>query len=245
MDDPHAWDDFAPEYARVQRESRLPVERDVTQALATQLPLRDWSVLDVAAGSGRYALPLANASARITLNDWSPAMLQEAKAWLDQHGVRNAAYQTGNWHELPRRPLADLVFVSQLPTLTPKDLTHLRQLAGRAMAFNLQTAQTTALVTQMATVLNTTPVPVPQADPARASRIQRALILKGIRVMHQDFTYTLSDTATVTELLPAFDRAFSLSAARQLAAAVIGVPDPNLPVTTTISYTYSLLTCRL
>ncbi|WP_225049202.1 class I SAM-dependent methyltransferase [Lacticaseibacillus kribbianus] len=245
MDDPRAWDDFAPEYARVQRESRLPVERDVVAALNAQWPLSRLSVLDLAAGSGRYALPLARAAAHVTLTDWSAAMLEEARGWLDAHAVKNAAFRVGDWHDLPHRQLADLVFISQLPTLTPQDLPHLRALAKRALAFNLQTAQTTGLVTQMARALNLTPLTVAQADPRRAWHIQRGLILKGARVVHQDFSYQLEDTVTITDLLPAFDRPFSLRQAQELAAAVIGVPDPNLPVVTTTDYTFSLLTCAV
>lgn len=238
MDDAQAWNDFAAEYAAVQQESRLPIETAVTAQLQEWLPLATMSVADVAAGSGRYALPLAQAARHVELIDWAPAMLDAASAWLAGHRVTNTTTTTADWRTLPAQPRADLIFVSQLPTLTPAQLPALARLAHRAVALNLQTQQRSDLLTRAAAVLQV-PTPTPyQADPARAAALLAAL--PGTARVRK-FTYQLTDATTVSELLPAFERPFSGRDARALAQAISGQPDPNAVLPLTTQYTFTLI----
>ncbi|WP_179396217.1 class I SAM-dependent methyltransferase [Lacticaseibacillus absianus] len=237
MDDANSWNDFAAAYAEIQQESRLPVERDVVAQLVTWLPLATLSVADVAAGSGRYALPLTAHARRVELIDWAPAMLAEAKAWLTAHRVTDATYTTADWRALPASPRADLIFISQLPSLTPADLPAVSRLARRAVALNVQTVQTDSLLTHLAQVLQV-PTPIAyQADPVRGAALLDALPPTALR---QTLTYQLTDAATVTDLLPAFDRPFALHEAQALAQAVSGRPDPNALLPVTMTYTFTL-----
>jgi ubiquinone/menaquinone biosynthesis C-methylase UbiE len=73
--DESQWDEFAETYAAIQQESTLPIEQDLVNALAKRYPLANLTVADIAAGSGRYALPLSQHGASVTLYDWSEKML--------------------------------------------------------------------------------------------------------------------------------------------------------------------------
>ncbi|WP_125706405.1 class I SAM-dependent methyltransferase [Lacticaseibacillus daqingensis] len=237
LDDPHTWDDFAPTYAAVQRESRLPIEQDVTAALAARWPLTGWTVADVAGGTGRYARPLAAHAQQVTLIDWSAGMLKEAQHALSD--LPNVHYRQADWRTLPAAPLADLVFVSQLPTLTAAQLPRLTGLARHAVALNVQSAACNSLLVAMAAALGL-PVPVtPQADPQHVATLQAAL---PVAAETRTFSYQLTDQYAVSDLLAAFARPFSLREARALAQAVSNQPDANLLLPVTLTYTFQLWT---
>ncbi|WP_054719140.1 class I SAM-dependent methyltransferase [Lacticaseibacillus manihotivorans] len=80
--DESQWDEFAETYAAIQQESTLPIEQDLVNALAKRYPLANLTVADIAAGSGRYALPLSQHGASVTLYDWSAKMLAQAYSGL-------------------------------------------------------------------------------------------------------------------------------------------------------------------
>ncbi|WP_461214063.1 class I SAM-dependent methyltransferase [Lacticaseibacillus sp. GG6-2] len=241
--DAHDWDEFAATYAAIQQESTLPVETDVIAALATHYPLAIMSVGELAAGSGRYTLPLAQHARSVTAYDWSKQMLNEATRWLAQHHVTNVSYQQNDWEQLPSTPIADLIFVSQLPTLTAASLPHLNSLATRAVAINTQSGQKNRALADLAHHFGW---PLPtfyQADPRRVTAYRRHLETQNIPYHQQAFTYQRQTLTTATELMQAFDRPFTLSQAAE-AAAVLGVDNGNAPLSTTITYTFQLLDWR-
>lgn len=235
------WNDFAQTYATVQQESRLPIEIDVVQYLAQRLPLKTLTVVDVAAGTGRYALPLTQAAQSVELIDWAENMLKLADQWLTAHDQTNYRLTSADWHTLPAKPRADLAFVSQLPTLTPADLPKLRAFGRRALVLNLQTQAASSLLTKMADALNTPTPTSPQANPARAMNVSDYLTTNHISYHTHDFHYTLPDQASVSDLLTNFDQPFSVREANQLAEKVTGTANANQMQTITRDYTYQLM----
>lgn len=241
MSSPEEWNDFAATYDQVQRESRLPIQQDVVDYLSTVLPLAQMTATDLAAGTGRYALPLAQRCRSVELIDWAPAMLQYADKWLKEHQRTNYTLTAADWRQLANTQRADLVFVSQLPDLGPADLPQLLAMSRRALVFNLQTQADHSLLAKMAQQLNV-PVPTePQYDPRRATQLRQALTDRHLAYRSRQFTYQLTDQASVSDLLAAFDRPFSVRQANALAAQVIGQPQANQLVAVKRTYTFELL----
>ncbi|WP_054778024.1 class I SAM-dependent methyltransferase [Lacticaseibacillus saniviri] len=79
METPHDWDEFASLYNAIQNESTLSIEEDVIAELRRQHLLPAITVMDLASGSGRFALPLAQYSDKVILLDWSKEMLRLAQ----------------------------------------------------------------------------------------------------------------------------------------------------------------------
>ena len=232
------WNEFAETYAMIQQESTLPIEQDLVRALATRYPLANFTVADLAAGSGRYALPLSQHGAKVTLYDWSIAMLHYAKDWLMKHH-QQAQYRQADWTTL-NAPLADLVFVSQLPTLNADQLLQLEALATKAVAINTQSRQTDSLQQQLADQLGWTIPPVYQADPDHAKTYLAKLHDLHRQPHHQSFTYQRQETTTINAAMQSFDQPFSLKLAAQMAES-FHVSHPQAPLTTTITYRFELI----
>lgn len=236
--DESQWDEFAETYAAIQQESTLPIEQDLVYALAKRYPLANLTVADIAAGSGRYALPLSQHGASVTLYDWSEKMLAQAQQWLEQHH-QQANYQQADWSTL-NEPLADLVFVSQLPTLQAKQLPLLDALAKHAVIINTQSLQTDSLQQQLAQQLSW-PIPaVYQADPKRSQSYLAVLKQRHCKVHHQSFTYQRQTTTTINDELQSFERPFSLKLATQM-AQLFQVAHPQASITTTMTYQFELI----
>lgn len=234
------WDDFAEVYAQVQRESRLPIETDLTAYLQKHLALNEKTLVDVAAGTGRYALPLTRVCRSVELLDWAPAMLKLADQWLKDHHRRNYSLTSADWRTLPATPRADYCFVSQLPDLTPTDLPKLRVFGRRGLILNLQTQAANSLLTRMATALNAALPTLPQADPQRVMRIHRYLNENHVKYHQHLFHYRLTEQTSVSDLLPQFDRPFSVREANQLANLVAGSANANQIVPVTRNYAFEL-----
>ncbi|WP_390410162.1 class I SAM-dependent methyltransferase [Lacticaseibacillus jixiensis] len=233
------WNEFAATYAAIQRESQLPIEQDVVAALATRYPLADWRVADVAAGSGRYTLPLAQRAKQVVAIDWAQAMLDEARTWLNQHEQSNVTYQQGDWHDRVS-PIAELVFVSQLPTLTADELPQLAGLATRAVAINSQIKWRSTAQSKVAKALSWALPTAYQADPQRVQNFQHALTISKHAYHQQTFTYTLLEETTPQEVLASFERPYTLTQANTT-AQVLGAADAQAVIQTTTTYAYTLL----
>lgn len=244
MDDQQQWEAFAPEYAKIQRESRLPLATTVIAQLKHWYPLAQWTVADIAAGSGRYSLPLAQSAQAVVVNDWAQQMLIEAKQYLAPAQLTNLTFRQVDWRKLPAQSLADLVFVSQLPTLQAGQLTKLTQLAEKAVAIHYQLTQTNSLLVALATALNEPEPAVAQADPARHELYVQAARQIDPTAHYQQFTYQLTEQATVADLLPLFNRPIGAVTAQHLAEDVAHAATVTSPVETRSTYQYELLTWR-
>jgi ubiquinone/menaquinone biosynthesis C-methylase UbiE len=64
-------------------------------------PQRDWSVLDIATGSGHTAFALAPQVASVIGIDITREMLREAESLKAELGVTNVLFQIGDVHKLP------------------------------------------------------------------------------------------------------------------------------------------------
>src|SRR3954470_20367394 len=74
------------EYYDPENAQRLMLENDVPFFLG-QLPKRRQSVLELAAGTGRAAIPIAQAGHRVVATDYAPEMLSIARRKRDAVGL--------------------------------------------------------------------------------------------------------------------------------------------------------------
>jgi ubiquinone/menaquinone biosynthesis C-methylase UbiE len=69
------------------------------------IELGEWDAslhaIDIATGGGHTALAVAPHVAQITVTDFTPAMLEQAKAFLSAQGVTNAQYRIADAEQLP------------------------------------------------------------------------------------------------------------------------------------------------
>lgn len=74
-------------------------------------------VLDMACGTGSYAVRFASECRSIRCVDVSPAMLDELKRKIEEQGIRNIEIECSDWREFKSNSQYDLVFVSMSPIL--------------------------------------------------------------------------------------------------------------------------------
>ena len=89
------WERVAASYDEGALALRVPAILDRVRAL---VPLGA-SVLDVGAGTGAFALPLARGASTVTALDYSPAMLHVLRAKRDALGVRNVEVLQARWED--------------------------------------------------------------------------------------------------------------------------------------------------
>ncbi|WP_164512674.1 class I SAM-dependent methyltransferase [Loigolactobacillus iwatensis] len=129
------WDDFADSYIAAQRESQVPIVRDVIQTLQSQLT--DQIILDVAAGAGRFALPFASSAKKVILSDISKNMLAYADQVATKQQLTKLSFRHEAWSNLKqKRELADVVFVNMAPFLKADDLAALTKLARKTVVIS-------------------------------------------------------------------------------------------------------------
>jgi len=87
---------------------------DVLQALAR----RDSTWLDIGAGAGRYALPLALRVKQVIAVEPSAGMRRALRTGIDEHGIVNVRVIPGTWPEalaeLEPLPAADVAFIAHV-----------------------------------------------------------------------------------------------------------------------------------
>ena len=96
------WDDRAGRFARMTAElntSRDPLVRMLSDAIHPED-----TVLDVGAGAGRYALPLAQLAARVTAVEPSAGMRASLEETVKQREISNVAVVAGTWQEAAVEP---------------------------------------------------------------------------------------------------------------------------------------------
>jgi SAM-dependent methyltransferase len=89
------------------------------------------TAVDVGAGTGRYALPLAANVGHVTAVDPSQAMLSILQRNADQLGVTNITTALGTWEETAT-PVANVVFSAFVLTLVPDARRFLTKLDAAA-----------------------------------------------------------------------------------------------------------------
>lgn len=88
-------DCYAPHARRFDQDPWRTDEPALDHLLAMVEPGDTW--LDLGAGGGRYALPLALRAARVHAIDPSPAMLEVLREGMSRHGIDNISLTHGRW----------------------------------------------------------------------------------------------------------------------------------------------------
>ncbi len=83
---------------------------DVLRSLV--VPGETW--LDIGAGAGRYALPLALLAARVIAVDPSRGMLDALRDGMTEHGIPNIDVIEGRWPDVHPRPTADVTLIAHV-----------------------------------------------------------------------------------------------------------------------------------
>jgi SAM-dependent methyltransferase len=104
-------DFYAPMARRFGQDPRRTDDPSVDALLA--LARSDDTWLDIGAGGGRYALPLALRVARVHVVEPSPSMLEVLREGMAEHGIDNVDVSPGRW-PLESVPAADVVLLAHL-----------------------------------------------------------------------------------------------------------------------------------
>jgi len=101
-------DHFAPLVQNFQVDPRRQGDPTLEALLALARPGETW--LDIGAGAGRYALPLALRVGEVVALDASPAMLDGLRVGMAEHAITNVRPLAGRW-PLPDPPRADVALI--------------------------------------------------------------------------------------------------------------------------------------
>ncbi len=109
-----ASDFYAPVTSRFIEDPRRVGDEVLEALLALVEPGETW--LDIGAGAGRYALPLALHAGRVIALDPSAAMLAALREGMTRHGVANIDVREGRWPQAAgEAPLhADVAFIAHV-----------------------------------------------------------------------------------------------------------------------------------
>lgn len=132
-DQPAFWDERAPRLAAhgLGPDPADPLVRRVVRAAGSH-----GSVLDVGAGAGRFAIPVAAEVGEVVAVDPSPGMLDMLRGQARQHGLTNVRCVPGRWEQVEVAP-ADVVVCSYVLQLVEDVVGFVGQLdaACRRQAF--------------------------------------------------------------------------------------------------------------
>jgi SAM-dependent methyltransferase len=105
---PSRADHYAPLVHHFQVDPRRQGDPTLDALLALAQPGETW--LDIGAGAGRYALPLALRVREVLALDASPGMLEGLRVGMAEHGIANVRPLAGRW-PLPNPPPADVALI--------------------------------------------------------------------------------------------------------------------------------------
>lgn len=116
------WDERADRFNEHQKKTQSGLFLEVLRFLREKNVLTNARILDIAGGSGRYALPFAKDAREVVLTDISGRMLEHAANNAAEEGLSNLRFEKADWEELDldelrRQGEFDLVFASMCPPL--------------------------------------------------------------------------------------------------------------------------------
>ena len=123
------WDSRAGRYAAATQ--RAHTERDPLLRRLRRLTDASSSVIDVGAGTGRFALALAGGVARVTAVEPSSAMLAILRRHAQEEGAANVTAVQATWEQARVQP-ADVAFSAFVLTLVPEARPFLLKLDATA-----------------------------------------------------------------------------------------------------------------
>ena len=104
-------DFYAPVAQSFRADPRRTDEPALDHLLSLVVPGETW--LDVGAGGGRYALPLALNAGEVIAVDPSSGMLDQLREGMDEHGIRNVRVVQSRW-PMPDPPTADVTLIAHV-----------------------------------------------------------------------------------------------------------------------------------
>jgi SAM-dependent methyltransferase len=111
-----AGDHYAPISGLFVADPRRTGEPTLEMLRAMAVPDETW--LDIGAGAGRYALPLALRVRQVIAVEPSPGMRRAMRAGIDEHGLTNVRVVAGSWPEsialLEPLPVADVSLIAHV-----------------------------------------------------------------------------------------------------------------------------------
>lgn len=106
-------DDFyAPVSARFVDDPRRSGDDVLAALVALAVSSEAW--LDIGAGAGRYALPLALAVREVVAVEPSPAMVAALREGMARHGIENVRIVESRWPPEPVAPSADVALIAHV-----------------------------------------------------------------------------------------------------------------------------------
>jgi len=109
---PDGKDFYAPVTGLFRADPRRTDEAVLEKLRALVIPGESW--LDIGAGAGRYALPLALLAARVIAVDPSRGMLDALRAGMEEHGIPNIDVIEGRWPDVQPRPTAGVALIAHV-----------------------------------------------------------------------------------------------------------------------------------
>ncbi|KAF1298142.1 hypothetical protein BAU15_09860 [Enterococcus sp. JM4C] len=189
------WDDFADEYAEIQRESILPLSTDVTDYLKELGVFPAHSFLDLAGGAGRYLLDFSKQVDSYTVVDISGEMLKKAKQMAE--GKReNCLFiheEMTSFFELTADNAYEYSFSAMNPGIqTLEDLLEMDRISERAVFIFRMTENQDSLFSRIERTLKISP----EEDLTLLSTYQTWLQAIGIKSQTKSFTYQSEEKFT-------------------------------------------------
>lgn len=116
------WDERADRFNEHQKKSVSGLFLEVLRVLGERNLLKDAKILDIAGGSGRYALPFAKEAREVVMTDISGRMLEHAANNAAEAGLSNLRFEKADWADIDLEErdwtdAFDLVFASMSPPL--------------------------------------------------------------------------------------------------------------------------------
>jgi SAM-dependent methyltransferase len=206
---PEFWNERAADFAAKAHSEKARIETE--EFLDRFVWNREERVLDVAAGPGTFAVPLAKRVAQVTATDFSPAMLDQLRIQADKEQVENIELLAGRWLELDLPQTFDTVLcLNSLGVISTdadhqpqleKTLRKLAQCTGRRMIMLIPHADS-PLEPEMRRALKLEEVSL---ERRRIAILYLAMVdcgmLPSLHIIRRPFRWTFSDESEAVETL--------------------------------------------